>query len=93
MSSITLEKVTGSVKISKDLSRRLSRFSGLAGFESIDSYASYVLNSMLDEIETRSESKISPRWAGGDDESHLSISGKELRQIKDELKSMIQVTC
>jgi hypothetical protein len=91
MPSTILEQRPESLKISKQLSLRLERFASAAGFRSRDSYAAFLIKSVLDELEFSDDHRVSPRWSGGDEPA--DFSAEELQQIKEELQPLIQISC
>jgi hypothetical protein len=85
MSNVVLQESAVSVKISGNLAKRLQKFRKLGGFDTTDDYVSFVLRSVLEEIENPAL-----RWSGGDEND---IDEAELNQIKEELRPLIQISC
>lgn len=85
MSNVVLREADVAVKISGNLTKRLREFSKLGGFDTTDHYVSFILRSVLDEIENPAL-----RWAGGDEND---VDEAELSQIKEELRPLVQVSC
>jgi hypothetical protein len=90
MSQTLLKERTTEIRVSKTLSARLAKVAKIAGFQSAEDYANYLLGSLVQEIE--SPTKLRPRWAGDSDEV-AEISLEELETIKNEMDSLIQLSC
>ncbi len=76
------------VKISKKLAERLETVVLKTGFQSSAEYASYLLTSILNEIEQNEISKS----VGGRDEIH-PLTEMEIAQIREELRPLIWISC
>jgi hypothetical protein len=93
MTSVLLHEEFAPISITKELAGRLARFSKLGGFQTTDSYACFLLSSVIEAAESKT-SKVVPRWAGGEEDNNANaLERDELLRIREELRPLVHITC
>jgi hypothetical protein len=83
-----------SVKIPKRITQKLRNLAMNSSFNSSDEYASFLMNSIMDEI----EASLVTSTADSDREIESHQSGyvyteKDIEQIKEELRPLVWISC